>query len=355
MNNDSDWSRLRSAYRQCRLTLYLGAGVSIGSGVPSWNQLVHALYFAAVDAEQAEREWRWFPNYLFAASEWLLQQRPESPDILASRIRSHYRDDSDELLKNLHRWMYTAFVSQDTGEIMLPSPQELCSQNPTLASIVKLCQSGNPGTQGVRSVITYNYDNLLETALGNTSHTPIWQSHQKQQPKQIPIFHVHGYLPMRGEGSTLEELVFTEDQYYLASHNAYAWGNLTQLKYLSTSKGLMVGLSLTDRNMRRLLDALSRAPLRTENFALLRRPQWQPPEERELDAIHQKAREYRERFARSGIKASERRSDEITSILHRLHKMEIHENTQVLKQLGIQPLWYDDHAEIPVLLQYLLS
>lgn len=351
---DKELSSLRRAYQSQRLTLYLGAGVSMGSGVPSWNALVHALYFAAVDAEQIEREWRWYPNYLFAASEWLLQHRPEAPDILASRIRSHYRNNPDELLRLLRKWIYTAFSDRNTGAISRPTPQDLLHRNATMASVVNLCQRGEPGKRGVRSLITYNYDNLVEIALGSTPHVPIWRSDQKQLIGKIPIFHVHGYLPMDEEGSTLDDLVFTEDQYYLASHNAYGWANLAQLKYLATSTGLMVGISLTDRNMRRLLDALSRAPLRTRNYALLQRPQWQPPDEQEMETIHRNAREYTEKFPNSGLTDRSERSNAITQMLHRLHNIEIHQNTQVLQQLGIRPLWYEAHEEIPDILQQIL-
>ena len=36
---------LKSSFDRARLSLYLGAGVSIASGLPSWNTLVAALYY----------------------------------------------------------------------------------------------------------------------------------------------------------------------------------------------------------------------------------------------------------------------------------------------------------------------
>jgi hypothetical protein len=40
--------RLRQAFNEKRLSLYLGAGVSVGSGLPSWDKLVLAMYFSGI-------------------------------------------------------------------------------------------------------------------------------------------------------------------------------------------------------------------------------------------------------------------------------------------------------------------
>ena len=43
---------LRQAYQDRNLTLYLGAGLSIGSGLPSWDALVLAMYFKVMDRKR---------------------------------------------------------------------------------------------------------------------------------------------------------------------------------------------------------------------------------------------------------------------------------------------------------------
>ena len=61
MSRNDIIERLRTAYQRGDLTLYLGAGVSAGNGLPSWDRLVLAMYFAATEADipiQAH------PNYL---------------------------------------------------------------------------------------------------------------------------------------------------------------------------------------------------------------------------------------------------------------------------------------------------
>lgn len=45
INNTHHISALKEAFKKGNLTLYLGAGVSKPSGLPSWEELVQALYF----------------------------------------------------------------------------------------------------------------------------------------------------------------------------------------------------------------------------------------------------------------------------------------------------------------------
>ena len=95
----------------------------------------------------------------------------------------------------------------------------------------------------------------------------------------LPVYHVHGYVPAPPErgGSKPDEIVFTEDQYHRTAQDVYSWSNLIQLHAMTRSVGLMIGLSLADRNMRRLLDATTRAPMPGGNYALLQRRRTVPP------------------------------------------------------------------------------
>jgi hypothetical protein len=52
---------VRTAYKKGDLTLYLGAGVSKGNGLPTWSELVLAMYFTAMEGDWKLR-WRPFSN-----------------------------------------------------------------------------------------------------------------------------------------------------------------------------------------------------------------------------------------------------------------------------------------------------
>ena len=356
--------RLREAFADNRLTLYLGAGVSVGNGLPSWQSLVLAMYFTAIREEHMQG-WRPFPNYLFAIAEWHLGRTQEPLDITARKLRKFYQGKGPGALRNsLHKTLYAGFALPDGSGFQPISGRNLRFANSTLEAVTTLCEKSEFGRKGVRAVVTENYDSLLEIALNGRSIQPVWKS-EALQGAGLPIYHVHGYVPLKGGGSAEEEIVFTEEQYHLAAQNAYSWSNLVQIQCMSSTVGLMIGLSLTDRNMRRLLDAVMNTPVRSENYALIREPQWGHPRDDELNGIHQKAMEYYDRFERSGVKGSgikgsgikgdEQRNEEILGIIEQVERLDRDQQTFVLKQLGVEPVWYKDHADIPAIIDEILD
>jgi len=70
----------------------------------------------------------------------------------------------------------------------------------------------------------------------------------------FPFYHVHGYLPRSGRIPADSEMVFSEDAYHSQFIDPFSWSNLIQLTKLTQNTCLFVGISLTDPNMRRLLD-----------------------------------------------------------------------------------------------------
>src|SRR5437016_4074639 len=95
---------LRTAYDRGNLTLYVGAGISVGNGLPTWSQLVLTMYFTAIKGDWKYR-WRPYSNYLFAIAEWQLRQRPEPPEITAQKVRQYYTDPK-EFLEDLRTTLY---------------------------------------------------------------------------------------------------------------------------------------------------------------------------------------------------------------------------------------------------------
>src|SRR5258706_1261053 len=127
---------------------------------------------------------------------------------------------------------------------------------------------------------------------------------------------------------------------------------------MSQSVGLMVRLSLSDRSMRRLLDAIVQLPHRPVNYVLLKQPRRQQPSNAELDQIHEKAIQYKERFERSGIKRGGVKGSEwrqqIRAILREVERLDVDQQTFVFSQLGIRAIWYDEHDDIPRLINQIL-
>lgn len=379
---DEQIKNLKKAFSKNKLSLYLGAGVSAGNGLPTWEKLVLSMYYSAT-SEQSLGGWRPFSNYLYAIAEWHLDNNHEPLEITARKLRKYYSDKAngqDEFLKSIRETLYGGFLYPDG------SPQNIYADalrygNQTLDAVANLCEKSSPGEKGVKSVITYNYDNLLEIALQNYPFQSIFNA-SRFDPDKLPVYHVHGLVPLDDSpGSKTEEIVFTEDQYHLSARDSYSWANLVQIQAMSGSVGLMVGLSLSDRNMRRLLDAINNAPVDSENYALLQKKKFEPPPPEELEEIHENAKKYFDKFERSGLKSDDimldsvftlkagRKSDEpvldfgalgikgprymyeIIKILEQVEKLEQELQTFVLGQLGITPIWYEKHEEIPGILK----
>jgi hypothetical protein len=355
--------RLRQAHSAQNLVLYLGAGVSVANNIPTWEKLVSAMYFAAIPTD-AMGVWRPYPNYLFAIAEWHLSRSSEPLEITARKISKHH-SSPESFLKSLRKTLYAAFANpyiddsfQDGMEYYQPlQPQALREANKTLDSVAKLCENNN----GVRSVITYNYDELLEVALRESRDFQSIYGSQPLESDRLPIYHVHGYVPIDPavEGSTAEEIVFTEEQYHLVAQDGYSRSNLVQLQAMSTSVGLMVGLSGSDRNMRRLLDAVKKAPLNCENYILMQKPHWHPPSDEQLDTIHRTAQQYVDDFEKSGVKSEGRSGEDhwnqILRILEQVEELHVSQQKSVLQDLGITPIYYKKHEDIPDLIGYILN
>jgi len=349
-------TELRQAYQRQNLTLYLGAGVSLGSGLPTWNQLVLAMYFRAASGDWKGR-WSPYPNYLYAIAEWQLQRGHEPLEITARKIRHFYSSD-EAFFNDLRTTLYAGLSDESSGLWEYPQVSMLRGGNATLDGVAELCWRTEANGSGLHAVITYNYDNLLETVTEGSqcSFLPVWKSSSLLTGSQRPIIHVHGYIPAVGQGSPPEEIVFTEQQYHAAAHSPYSWSNLSQIQCLSASIGLMVGLSLSDRNMRRLLDAIRITPLRQRQFAILRKPEWEQPKSQDLEEIHKKAVAYIELFARSGAKKSgSGRSEEMLGIFHVLNGFEEDNYNKLLSEMGITPIWYSDHKDVGQILRSILT
>lgn len=374
--------QLRKAYRDNNLTLYLGAGVSVDSGLPTWEKLVLAMFFSTISEAQLGG-WRPFSNYLFAIAEWHLANSAEPLEITARKLRKYYQDTGDveetAFLKRLYQTLYAGYLDESFHPPGYLDGQMIRYKNPTLNAIADLCAQTRPGRKGVRAVISYNYDNFLELTLEDDRYQAVYQN-QQIKDNTLPIYHVHGYVPIQPDisGSSGKDIVFTEDQYHRVAGDPYYWSNLVQLDNMAGCVGLMVGLSLSDPNMRRLLDAVSSAPIRARNFALLQKPDATPPDDAVLDEIHAKAKQYLNDFQNSGVKSSQsfdsgvffpspgikaedqpriksskanikgpRYRHEISGIIEEVKRLGIEQQRYVMNQLGITPIWFDTYADIP--------
>jgi len=357
---------LKSAYHNNDLVLYLGAGISIPNGLPSWDKLVLSMYFSSNREIFSSGHIRPFPNYLFAISEWMMKEKNEPLDILIRKLKRYVKED--DFMKLLVETLYAGFkIDQDPynyneNEVTMFEchPYQILDANETLKSIANLCHERE---KGVKTIITYNYDNLLELGLqevlGDDNYfKPIYRKNDELDDGQQPVYHVHGYIPIPNnidelKGSSYEEIILSEESYHRAAQNAYYWGNMVQMQHLSNSIGLMIGMSLSDRNIRRILDSLKSTPIKTKNYLLTRRPKEKQMNDCDTEFIRDRAKVYMGKFERSGRTSSLQLKTDFTieKIANIINEHEINNFEEDFRDLGLELVWFDDFEEIPGILQ----
>jgi hypothetical protein len=115
----------------------------------------------------------------------------------------------------------------------------------------------HPMTARIFAILTYNFDDLLETALwkaglGCTAHcsqTGKWIAqfhHSQDHPEALDIWHVHGYVPSQFRIPKNIDLVFSAEEYERAYGQANSITRLVQHSHLGKAPGLFLGCSLRD-------------------------------------------------------------------------------------------------------------
>jgi hypothetical protein len=140
------------------------------------------------------------------------------------------------------------------------------------------------------------------------------------QKNELPIFHVHGFLPSKGKLPDNADIVFSEDAYHTQFIDPFSWSNLVQLNYLNTSTCLFLGISLTDPNMRRLIDVSKRKSGKDEiNHYIIKR---------------------RYKIEDLTIDPTKKTGNSLVKIIENIEE-------QDAKNLGINIIWISEFSEIP--------
>ncbi|CAB1222800.1 SIR2 family protein [Acinetobacter bouvetii] len=241
------------------------------------------------------------------------------------------------------RYLQKGFSTQenDTGNFLIELQKCLykkkSKKSPLITAIGKLCIPTRVGAK-INSIVTYNFDNLIEMHLDrlDLKYKSIFLDNVKYQNEELPIYHVHGFIPQNINLSKSKEhyqdmdLIFSESGYHRMYSNPYHWSNLIQLSTLKEHTCIMIGLSLDDPNLRRLLEIAQTGTNIAKHYAFLRRINI-------------------EEFA------EENKSTHSISLQSSF--LERHHNLQELmfSELGINVIWFEEFEELPKLLNQLLN
>ncbi|NCG50732.1 SIR2 family protein [Serratia fonticola] len=322
IERDEILERLKHCYGKGQFSLFLGAGVSSSAGMPDWKTLLNSLFVTYLTQE--------FNGDIAMNDKDLndivgrLNGINEPSALMAARyLRKGFSKTDGEAKEFIGAVTKNLYKLRDNN---FPMDSEL------IKSIASMCLPRRTGAK-VKSVITYNFDDLLERQLISNSilHRCIYTNNESLDPDELPVYHVHGFLPedrKHYDGLDKSTLVFSEEGYHHIYSDSYHWSNFVQLNSFRENNCLMVGLSMTDPNLRRLLDISSKNIERSKHFTFMKR-------------ISSSEFCYEE-IAGKKLKIIEN-IESAEKFLERHHTL----NEELMKELGVTIIWYEKYDDIP--------
>lgn len=294
--------------------LFLGAGVSMSAKMPSWKDLLKGLMGE-------------------------VKQLNESTLEAFKELSTHVLEECGDSNLIMGRYLQTAISLYDNKAVFSELIQKYLyndnSSSPLLMNLARIVQQ-----KKVNEVITYNFDDLLEQNLANlklmdsVDYTAISKDAEIKGHNTLPIYHVHGIIPKKGPVDTV---VFSEEEYHKRYSTAYHWSNVEQLHALTRMHCFFVGLSMTDPNLRRLLDAAKDMNKSNgiNHYAFLQR--------KNLD-----------NYCVSDVNKTCKYVHVSGSLIDKTKQKEIYDLNyavidSIFTDLGVNVIWYEDHKDLPEL------
>ncbi|MCI5670203.1 MAG: SIR2 family protein [Candidatus Enterosoma sp.] len=206
--------------------LIMGAGINADYGAKDWSSLIDCLNndFYQGDYKFADEIEHYVGKELFTSSMVL-------------------KTSGFDSYKSLNRELYE-----------FPAAKSFDDPDSTLYHCVDYIEKHAHTT-----VITYNYDTNLEYLLKKRGirYTTVYDDNSfVDKEAGVDIYHVHGLLPYDkyNEKKFTDSLIFNESEYYYLYNNPYSWNIAKQLHDFKFNVCIFIGISLTDPDMKRLLE-----------------------------------------------------------------------------------------------------
>ncbi len=211
--------------------LVLGAGVSVDPGAKTWDELLDFFTDKLKRAGIIDDEKR-------------LKKKIGGSSIITAQLCKELYPNDLNYYWEIHQGLYQNRQAIDPNFALYH-----------IACIVSACTA-----KAHFRVLTYNYDNYLESYLDNI-HVPYNTLYDSESDvnERISIYHVHGYLPevkfkTHIQPGYRKSIYLTEEDYNELYNHPYSWQISSQLSFFRENTCLFVGCSLADPNIRRLLE-----------------------------------------------------------------------------------------------------
>lgn len=301
---------LRQSYSTRKMSIILGAGISKAAKLPLWNELLDEMYLNAFVENGLVSNQSDIDSLLS-----ILKKETDNPIVRAGYLRKMYQK---EHLKDMHYF-------ESMRNVLYRNVNRDCS---LLESLVRLCFPNKNRTSFVSRVITYNFDDLLEQTFTEKKiqyNTIASREQMINDKRKFPIYHVHGFIPQnKSERTTLQNVILSEEDYHRVYRDSFDWSNIVQANALFEDPCLFIGTSISDPNMRRILEYSSLENSEIRHFAFFQRTIYS------IDSTveHSNIKEMYSNF-----------KDELIEMY--------------LRKFNIRVIWYDNHDELPEIINRL--
>lgn len=311
---------VRKKYNAGELVLVLGAGVSISCGLPDWNKLLQILLANTFEKDQTIAT-------LYAN---IFDSIFNLNNLVIGRFLDDYFKDKD-FESEVRKSLYANFKN---------------GRNDLVDGIADFCIERKDSPK-LDSIITYNFDDILEdvinTKLNHIRFQSIYKDYKSQLHNELFIYHVHGYLPRNDSLTDLNKITFSENSYHRQYLDIYSWQNITQINKFRDKTCLFIGSSLTDPNLRRLLDISNYQRDKAKFHYIIK-------QRHNYNSVKQNLETYFTNPSSNQMNKLIARLNEAESIRFLCEAIERFEESDALS-FNIKTIWVDDHTEITSILK----
>lgn len=310
---------LKEAYHNGNLTLVIGSGISSSYGLPTWDELLQRLLLKTIENE---------PTKSVALSKFFTRVFNPSPLIAGRYLQESLLDSKvqNKFEEEVRSALYETYDDSVDSEIM--------------NEIIRFCVA--PGNSpNLNGIITYNYDDIVESKLKSTGIDIPFESIYGQavnpDNRSLSIYHVHGYLPKEGKLGDHNSITLGEFVYHEQYNNIYSWNNIVQINKFRDTTCLFIGTSLSDPNIRRLLDISNSQKGNKKYHYLLKKsptPKWVS------EQLHQILDNNPEIFNEK-VKASMAFDETVNFLIKMQNRFEEKDS----ESLGVKTVWINDYEK----------
>lgn len=292
--------RIAALIRNGEVAPLVGAGLSVQSGLPTWPRLVQRLLELWQHHDPSPAAAALKPRDYTNLIHEVFNKNSMTVTSYVRRMISKYQPPHGEVPSFDKLVQQALYSSEAAPSGFVPFPKQ------THKHLIALV---DPHPQ---RIWTTNYDDLLEhAALAAGKTVRVLHPGARSERAGLSVAHLHGFLPPPARDldyptNKPSPLILAEDDFHLVSWDSSGWVTQEFLNLLDRYRVLILGMSLDDPNLRRVLALNTARSIEAreeprQHFAVVKQDQF---------SSNEKQRWYREYWEAHGVELIELPSHE---------------------------------------------